>query len=57
MYVVGECKERRGGGIVSCILCILCIRRSVLKRLKTVSRECKCCLGEFHLIDEHVRDC
>lgn len=56
MYVVGECKERRGG-IVSCILCILCIRRSVLKRLKTVSRECKCCLGEFHLIDEHVRDC
>lgn len=56
IYVVAGCKER-GGGIASCILCILCIRRSVSKRLKTVSCECKCCLGELHLIDEHVRDC
>lgn len=49
--------KKGGGGIASCILCILCIRRSVSKRLKTVSCECKCCLGELHLIDEHVRDC
>lgn len=53
MYVVGGCKG--GGGYFR--LCILCIRRSVSKRLKTVSSECKCCLGELHLIDEHVGDC